>query len=75
MNNMNQVMRFYQQFRNNPIQMLKMRFNIPSNVNVNNPNDIIQYLLNSGQINQAQVNQVMGMDKNPVIQQLMQMRF
>ena len=75
MNNMNQVMRFYQQFRNNPIQMLKMRFNIPSNVNVNNPNDIIQYLLNSGQINQAQVNQVMGMDKNPVVQQLMQMRF
>ena len=75
MNNMNQVMRFYQQFRNNPIQMLKMRFNIPANVNINNPNDIIQYLLNSGQINQAQVNQVMGMEKNPVIQQLMQMRF
>lgn len=75
MNNMNQVMQFYQQFRNNPMQMLKMRYNIPSNVNINNPSDIIQHLLNTGQINQAQVNQVMGMDKNPVVQQLMQMHF
>ena len=75
MNNMNQVMQFYQQFRNNPMQMLKMRYNIPSNVNINNPSDIIQHLLNTGQVNQAQVNQVMGMDKNPVVQQLMQMHF
>lgn len=73
MNNMMQIMQFYQQFRNNPMQMLSMRYNIPSNLN--NPNDIIQHLLNTGQINQAQVNQVMGMDKNPVVQQLMRMHF
>ena len=73
MNNIMQIMQFYQQFRNNPMQMLCMRYNIPQNLN--NPNDIIQHLLNTGQINQAQVNQVMGMDKNPVVQQLMQMRF
>ena len=73
MNNMMQIMQFYQQFRSNPMQMLSMRYNIPSNLN--SPNDIIQHLLNTGQINQAQVNQVMGMDKNPVVQQLMQMRF
>lgn len=75
MNNMNQIMQIYQQFRANPMQMLMRRFNIPANVNINNPNDIIQYLLNSGQVNQAQVNQVMGMQKNPIIQQLLQMRF
>ena len=73
MNNMNQIMQFYQQFRKNPMKMLSMRYNIPANFN--SPNDIIQYLLNTGQVNQSQVNQVMGMDKNPVVQQLMQMRF
>ena len=73
MNNMMQIMQFYQQFRSNPMQMLSMRYKIPSNLN--NPNDIIQHLLNTGQISQAQVNQVMGMDKNPVVQQLMRMHF
>lgn len=75
MNNSNQIMQMYQQLRHNPAQILGQRFNLPQNLNINNPGDIIQYLLNSGQINQAQVNQVMGMGKNPIIQQLLQMRF
>lgn len=73
--NMNQLMNMYQQLRSNPMQMLARRYNLPQGMNMNNPNDIIQYLLNTGQINQAQVNQLMGMQNNPMIQQLMQRKF
>ncbi len=76
MNNINQIMSMmYQQLRSNPMQMLARRFNMPQNMNMNNPNDIIQHLLNTGQISQQQVNAVMGMRNNPVIQQLMQRKF
>lgn len=68
MNNLNDVVNFYQQFSQNPMQYLSQRFNIPQNLN--NPNDIIQYLLNSGQITQSQVNQAMSMRNNPLIQKL-----
>ena len=68
---MNNILSMYQQFRQNPMQMLMQRFNIPGNVNMNNPNDIIQYLLNSGQVSQQQVNQVMSMRNDPMIKQLM----
>lgn len=73
--NMNQLMNMYQQLRSNPMQMLARRYNLPQGMNMNNPNDIIQHLLNTGQINQAQVNQLMGMRNNPMIQQLMQKKF
>jgi hypothetical protein len=75
MNNNNQIMQMYQQLRHNPAQILGQRFNLPQGMNMNNPNDIIQHLLNTGQVNQAQVNQLMGMQNNPIIQQLMQMKF
>ena len=75
MNNMNQIMQMYQQLRTNPMQMLARRFNLPQGMNMNNPNDIVQYLLNTGQISQQQVNSVMGMRNNPMIQQIMQKRF
>ena len=75
MNNVNQIMQMYQQLRTNPMQLLARRFNLPQGMNMNNPSDIIQHLLNTGQINQAQVNQVMGMQKNPIVQQLLNMRF
>ena len=66
--NMNDFMNLYQQFQQNPMQMLSRRFNIPQNIN--NPNDIVQHLLNTGQVSQAQVNQVMQMRNNPMIQRL-----
>ena len=56
--------------RSNPMQILSQRFNIPQNIS-NNPNDIIQHLLNTGQINQAQVNQAMSMRNNPMVQQML----
>ena len=59
--NMKDIMNFYNMFKQNPMQMLQQRFNIPQNVNVNNPNDIIQHLLNTGQVSQDMVNQAMSM--------------
>lgn len=57
-----------QQFQSNPMQMLAQRFNLPQNIN--DPQQIIQYLLNSGQITQEQVNQAMQMKNNPMFKNL-----
>jgi hypothetical protein len=73
--NINQMAQMYQQLRSNPAQLLASRFNLPQGINMNNPNDIIQHLLNTGQVSQQQVNNVMGMQNNPMIQQLMQRKF
>jgi len=75
MNNINQIMNMYQQLRSNPMQLLAKRFNLPQGMNINNPNDIIQHLLNTQQISQQQLNAVVGMRDNPLIQQLMQRKF
>ena len=66
----NQMMNMLNQLRQNPMQILSKRFNLPQNL-PNNPQDIIQHLLNTGQINQSQVNNAMQMRNNPMIQQLM----
>lgn len=67
--NLSGFMNTYQQFKANPMQMLMQRFNIPQNMN--NPNEILQHLLNTGQITQDQVNQAMQLRNNPIIQQMM----
>lgn len=72
MNNANDLMNLYQQMNGNPIQFLSQKFNIPQNLN--NPNDILQHLLNSGQVSQMQINRVMGMRNNPIVQMLMNRR-
>lgn len=69
--NLNDIMNLYSQLKQNPMQLLSQRFNIPQNINMQNPNEIIQHLLNTGQVNQSQVNQAMGMKNNPIIQQLL----
>lgn len=68
---MNDIFSLYQQFRQNPLQMLARRFNIPNNVNINDPSSILQHLINTNQVSQQQINQVMSMRNNPMIQQLM----
>lgn len=65
------IFSLYQQFRQNPLQMLARRFNIPNNVNINDPGSILQHLINTNQVSQQQINQVMSMRNNPMIQQLM----
>ena len=74
MSNLQQLMQAYSQLRSNPIQILGQRFNIPQGVDMQNPQAIIQHLLNSGQITQQQVNQLSQMRNNPMIQQLMNSR-
>jgi len=53
------LMTMLNNLRANPMQMLSQRFNLPQNIN--NPQQIIQHLLNTGQITQQQVNQAMQM--------------
>lgn len=61
MNNLSQLfggnaMQMIQQLQQNPMQFLKKSgYNIPENMN--DPNAIIQYLMNSGQISQERYNQ------------------
>lgn len=45
------------QIKQNPYAVLSQRFNLPQNMN--NPNDILQYLLNTNQVTQQQVNNIM----------------
>lgn len=63
-NNNNNIVDIISQFKSNPMQMLLQKYNIPQGMS--NPQEIIQHLLNSGQISQAQVNQAMKMRNNPI---------
>ncbi len=50
-----------QNLKQNPMQFLvQKRFNVPQNIS-NNPNAIIQHLMNTGQVSQQQYNQAMQM--------------
>lgn len=48
-----------QQFKNNPMQMLSRRFNIPQGLN--NPNEILKHLVDTNQVSQDQINQISQM--------------
>lgn len=53
-------MQMLAQLKSNPLGVLKQYgFNVPDNLT--DPNAIIQHLMNSGQINQAQYNQARSM--------------
>ena len=62
MGNLMQLAQMYSQFRQNPMGFLGRRYNIPKNLN--DPQEIIQHLLNSGQVSQDQVNRAMQMRNN-----------
>ena len=65
---MNNILSMISQFRQNPMQMLMQKYKIPQNMN--NPQEIIQHLLNSGQVTQDQVNRAMQMRNNPIFRNL-----
>lgn len=50
----NAVYTALQQLKANPMQMLARRFNLPPNLN--DPSAILNHLLQTGQVTQAQVN-------------------
>lgn len=57
---MGNMLQMLTQLQQNPLALLgKAGFNIPNNLN--NPQQIIQYLTQSGQINQNQLNQAQQM--------------
>ena len=58
----NNMLTMLQQLKANPMQILSQRFRLPANM-PNNPQDIIQHLLNTGQVTQSQVNNAMQMRK------------
>lgn len=58
------------QFKQNPMAMLSRKYNIPQDMT--DPNQILQHLLNSGQVTQEQVNRVMQMKNDPQFQKLIQ---
>lgn len=71
----NQFFNSYRSFMGNPMQMLMQRMNIPQGM-ASDPNAIIQHLMNSGQMNQSQYNQLKRIagqiQNNPQFQQSMQ---
>ena len=69
--NVNDLMNIFQQLQSNPMQLLNQRFNIPQNIDISDPNAILQHLMNTGQVNQNQINQVMQLKNNPIMQKLM----
>lgn len=71
---MNNIINTFQLLKQNPLQVLSRRFNLPQNIDLNNPNNIIQHLLNTGQVSQDQVNQAMKMKDNPLIQQILNIK-
>jgi len=55
---MNNMINMLTQLKNNPIGLLSQRYNLPQGMN--NPNDILQHLLNTGQVKQEQINALMS---------------
>lgn len=50
-------MQMVQQFKANPVQMLlQRRMNLPQGIPTNDPNAMLNYLLQSGQVSQQQIN-------------------
>lgn len=64
----NNLMTMLNQFKQNPMAVLSRRYNIPQNMN--DPNQILQHLLNTHQVSQGQVDRIMQMKNDPQIQQL-----
>lgn len=69
MNNILNLLQIVNGLKSNPMSILSQYgLNIPQNIN--SPQDIVQHLLNTGQINQDQVNQAKQMQNNPMFKNL-----
>lgn len=66
---MNNIINMIMQARQNPMAIISQRFNIPQNIQ--KPQDIVQHLLDSGQISQDQLNNAMRMKNSPQLRQFM----
>lgn len=59
---MNNLVQMVQQLKSNPMAMLSRRFKLPQNLQ--DPNDILNYLVQSGQVSQQQINSAYQMAQN-----------
>lgn len=66
--NLGNMMNIYHKMRTNPTELLSQRFNLPQDIDATNPNNIIQHLLDTGQVTQNQLNQARN---NPIVQMFM----
>ena len=66
---MNNIINMIMQARQNPMAIISQRFNIPQNIQ--KPQDIVQHLLDSGQISQDQLYNAMRMKNSPQLKQFM----
>ena len=61
--NLIQAFGMLSQIKQNPMGILSQKFNIPDGVNVNDPNEILNHLLSSGQVQQSQIDSIKNMLK------------
>ena len=61
------IFQLIMQARNNPMAIISQRFNVPNDIQ--DPQEIVQHLLDSGQISQDQLNRTMQMSRNPQFKQ------
>lgn len=67
--NVQNMIQLLQQLKQDPVATLaKKKYKIPPGMT--DPNDISQYLLNTNQVSQQQVNEIMAMRNDPIIQKL-----
>lgn len=62
------LLSMFNQYKMNPMAMLQQKFQIPAEIT--DPNQIIQHLLNTGQVSQQQVDKAMSMRNHPMVQNL-----
>ncbi len=59
------LMQMVQQLKANPMQFLmQRRINLPQNVNMNDPEAILNYFVQTGQVSQTAINQAYQMVRN-----------
>lgn len=61
MNALQNMLSTYSMLTQNPMQVLSRRFNIPQTVDVNNPDAIIQHLVDTNQIRQSDLDAIRQM--------------
>ena len=62
------IIEMVNQIKTNPVSVLSQRFSVPQDLT--DPNQIIQHLINTGQVSQEQVNRAMSMRNNPMFKGL-----
>lgn len=60
------ILEMVNQIKQNPAGFLMQNYHVQIPQNLNNPNEIIQHLLNTGQVSQSQVNNAMQMRNHPM---------